>query len=161
MCSGIVAGIGRFPWVTAGRPHDPNARDCITLEELAQISELPQVTIGAHTVNHTVTTSCDAHHVRREVQLDKTSLERYTGRSVSAFAYPCGQWTERDKAIIKAAGFALAATTANGFITVDTDPFLLPRLSIADGISIQEALCNIVGVWSPFINSVKSLLSSQ
>ena len=49
-------------------------------------------------------------------------------------------------------GYRIAATTENAFVTSKSNPYLVPRFSVADEISFPEAICNMVGVWRPVID---------
>jgi hypothetical protein len=54
--------------------------------------------------------------------------------------------------------YRLAATTENAFVTRETDPYLVPRFSVADEIFFPEAICNMVGVWRPAIDPLINVL---
>jgi hypothetical protein len=59
---------------------------------------------------------------------------------------------------VRAAGYALAVTADNAFVTPDSDPYLVPRFSIADAIWFPEMICNIVGVWRPALDPLKKFM---
>lgn len=89
------------------------------------------VDIGAHTVSHPILTSLDGASARYEIEECKLRLEAITGMPVRYFAYPNGKaGTDFDAshvAMVRAAGFAAAFSTAAGAATDAHDRFQLPR----------------------------------
>jgi peptidoglycan/xylan/chitin deacetylase (PgdA/CDA1 family) len=170
--SGIVEGDGLLPWLH-GLPyagsipsHAPrysaaapgNFRDTLTVEELRQIAAYPEVTIGSHTVHHAVTALSTDEELELELGDSKGTIEFWTGKSVDCFAYPEGRFDGREKRLFRAFGYRMAATIESAFVTPATDPYLVPRFSMADDMSFPEAICNMVGVWRGMMDRLKSLL---
>ena len=155
--SGIVEGEGLFHWLGAPPDRDlaPGLRDAITIDELKELSAHPEVTIGGHTVTHPLTTQCTDAEICFELGESKRALECWTGKAVTSFAYPCGEVGGNERRFLREFGYRLAATTNNGFITEDADHFLVPRFSVADDIPFLEAICNMVGVWTPAVDRLK------
>lgn len=161
--SGIVENDGRLPWMHRGNGSGAElkgGRDTITLAELRRVARYPEVTIGAHTVNHTVTANLPEEEARYEFGHCQRTLESWTGREVKCFAYPEGRFDGGEKRMLCEFGYRLAAVTTSDFITRDTDPYLAPRLCIGDDISFAEAVCNMVGVWRPALDSVKKIFAT-
>lgn len=157
--SGIVAGDGRFPWVDPKHRHGgPAARDAITLDDLRRLAAKPNVTIGGHTVSHAKTTECAHERLRYELEESRRQLECWTGRPVTFFAFPNGEFDGRDIPVLHECGYRFAATCENAFVVPGGDLYRIPRFSVADDISYAEALCNLVGVWHPVILRLKALL---
>lgn len=150
--TGIVEGRGLFPWQDG--KGENRQRDAITLDQLKEIAAYPQVTIAGHTVNHTVTAGLADEKVWFELSESKRSLEFWTGAEVRYFAYPVGQADGREPDILSILGYRLAFTTATSFVTAESDPYMVPRFSVADEISFPEAICNMVGVWRPVIDPI-------
>ncbi len=146
--SGIIEGDGRFPWLASGRGKSP-ARHAMTLSELKEIARYPEITIGSHTVNHTITAGLPYLQVRAELETSKAQLEQWTGKAVSSFAYPVGQTDGREIPLLKELGYSLAVTTEPVLLNAQSNPYLLPRFHVGDEIPFAEAVCNIVGVWGP------------
>jgi poly-beta-1,6-N-acetyl-D-glucosamine N-deacetylase len=152
--SGIVGGDGRFPWVRDGG----RGRHAMSAEELQMIAEYPEVTFGSHTVSHADVRCCAPEELERELCDSKRMLEAWTARSVDCLAYPYCVFDERTTQAVRAAGYALAVTADNAFVTPDSDPYLVPRFSIADAIWFPEMICNIVGVWRPAVDPLKEFM---
>jgi peptidoglycan/xylan/chitin deacetylase (PgdA/CDA1 family) len=162
---GVVENGGRFPWLHGGlsdnleqsRRHAHGERDAVSISELKTMADHPGITIGGHTLNHTVTVNLLEDQTRLELAEAKRILESWTGAIVESFAYPMGAYSGHEKSALKAFGYKVGATTADAFITREADPYLLPRFSVADNISFPEAICNMVGVWRPTITPLKNL----
>ncbi|HWR52620.1 MAG TPA: polysaccharide deacetylase family protein [Bryobacteraceae bacterium] len=151
--SGIVEGDGMFPWLPKNGP-----RQSLTLPELKEIAAYSEVTIGSHTVNHVVTARVAGDALRYELAESKRALESWTGAMVECFAYPEGRYDGRERQALIECGYKLAATTNSALLTPDSDPYLAPRFSVADNISFPEAICNMVGVWSPATSPIKRVI---
>ena len=164
--SGIVENGGQFPWLhedvsaaPAARQAPPHSdRDAVTVQELKTIAGYPEVTIGAHTVNHTVVLNLPEERATFELRESKRVLESWTGATVHCFAYPMGLHSGQERSLLKECGYKLAATTESKFVTGKTDPYFLPRFTVSDRISFPEAICNMVGVWQPALAPVKKFL---
>ena len=155
--TGIVEGDGIFPWSyeKSTRPSDARARNAITVAELQQISkDYPRVTIGSHTVSHAVTSHLTRDKLVFELGESKRALESWLDTDIKSFAYPVGHYNGHEKRFLAELGYHMAATTENALIHPKTDPYLVPRFSVADEISLPEAICNMVGVWRPAIDPI-------
>jgi peptidoglycan/xylan/chitin deacetylase (PgdA/CDA1 family) len=88
-------------------------------------------TIGGHTSNHCdLSVIRDAQVARNEIVEDKRVLEAMTRSAVDYFAYPFGAYANPcfDVAsIVRESGYRGAVTTASGFNTPQTNPYLLHR----------------------------------
>lgn len=89
--------------------------------------------IGAHTVNHPILAQLDQATARREIVGSKHYLEELLGQEVKLFAYPNGKsgqdYLPEHKEMVRALGFAAAVSTNWGGITMQTDPWQLPRFT--------------------------------
>ncbi len=168
--SGIVEGDGLFPWLhgmTSTEMRDRNAsarksgRDSMTVAKMRQVAGWPEVTIGSHTVSHAVMTSLKEEKARFELGESKRTLESWTGADVKCFAFPEGRFDGREREFLVEFDYRLAATTENSFITRGTNPYMVPRFSVADDISFPEAICNMVGVWRPAIDPLINFLQHR
>jgi hypothetical protein len=67
--------------------------------------------IGGHTVNHIYLDTLNEEAARYEVVECKTMLEDRLGRTVDAFCYPGGKYSQRDIRLVNEAGFLFGRTT--------------------------------------------------
>jgi poly-beta-1,6-N-acetyl-D-glucosamine N-deacetylase len=156
--SGIVRSDGLLPWMHRGKTNGHSGRDTLTVPELLEIAAHPGVSIGGHTVNHTVTRYLTEEKTRFELSESKRELESWTGTQVTCFAYPEGLFSGAEKPHLSEFGYRLAATTRTEFITKDTDPYFIPRFCVSDNISLPEAICNMTGVWRPVVAPLENIL---
>ncbi|MFO1033050.1 MAG: polysaccharide deacetylase family protein [Hyphomicrobiales bacterium] len=108
----------------------------MTWDEVREMGRDPLATIGAHTVNHFVTSKLSADEALRELADSKAELERELGRLVPHFAFPYGNVAHagpRDFAIAARAGFATAVTTRLGSVHAAHASHLhaLPRIIVS------------------------------
>ena len=157
--SGIVEGDGLFPWVhprkSQGNPQ--HGRHAVTVEELRIMARIPGVTIGSHTVTHSKLPWCDEQKLNQELGESKRTLESWLQRPVSVFSYPNGDFDARSAEYLAGHGYRIAVTTESAFVDRTTDFYQVPRFSVADDIYLPEAICNMVGLWRPYVEPVKQL----
>jgi peptidoglycan/xylan/chitin deacetylase (PgdA/CDA1 family) len=135
----------------------PAEREVLSVAEIADLANMPQVTIGSHSVNHALMPNCDEEELRKEIHDSKRDLEQWTGRPVRVFSYPNGDFDERTARVLAAAGYSLAFTAEDRALTLADDPYYIPRSSIMDDGSLSENICHAFGLWSPITKAVKAL----
>jgi peptidoglycan/xylan/chitin deacetylase (PgdA/CDA1 family) len=155
--SGIIAGNGCFPWLRTGA--SLRARDAMTVAQTRRLAQYPIVTIGSHTVSHAVTQCLTPPEAEFEIGASKRTLESWVHAPVECFAYPEGRFGGWEPGLLKEHGYRLAATTENDLIVTGTNPYFVPRFSVADEIWFAEAICHMVGVWRPVRDSLSKFLS--
>ena len=77
----------------------------------------------------------------------KQYLEERHGLDIYGMAFPNGDYSERDIALLKAAGYQYALSLDYGFNTAETDKFRLKRLSVNDADQQDELIVKASGVW--------------
>ena len=116
-----------------------------------QIDEMKgAVNFQAHTMFHPCLPNCTDEEAREEIFQCKEVLEKDFGLRVNAFAYPNGDYCDRDAALLKAAGYDCGVTVDFGFNTYSTDPCRLKRLSVNDTSNLDELIVKSSGVWAFF-----------
>lgn len=108
-------------------------RMMMTKEEVAQLSNA-NMEIGGHTVSHPILARTDDARAEQEIFDCKRELEVITNNEIRFFAYPNGRadvdYTEREKDLLKKAGFSAALTTNDGVVTGASNLYELPRISV-------------------------------
>jgi peptidoglycan/xylan/chitin deacetylase (PgdA/CDA1 family) len=138
--------------------HSPARRDAMTVEDVRNISSMPQITIGSHTESHPALTKCTDPDIGHELEESKRKLEEWTGKPIKAFSYPNGVSDDRIRWWLKEHGYELAAATERRFARSDDDCYLLPRTDVMDNGSFAENLCHALGIWGPVIDSLKGII---
>lgn len=110
-------------------------RFCMSWRELDELAHDPLVTIGAHTVNHTILSKTTPEAARNEVVQSKRVLEAQFAKPVRHFAYPIGDRSSagpREFELVREAGFSTGVTTRPGLLFRAHGSHLtaLPRLSL-------------------------------
>ncbi len=134
-------------------------REAMTTEDIKNISKIPFVTIGSHTVNHVITPNCSDSELEYEINHSRFKLNKWTGKKIKFFSYPNGDFDRREQAILKKEGFILAATIEKRFISPKDNPYFIPRFYVDDNASFPEAIYQMVGI-SPIL-WIKTLLAKK
>lgn len=114
----------------------------LSVDEARSLTRDDLVTLGAHTLTHPKLSEHSLQFQRNEIVQSKARLEQITGKPVTNFAYPYGNYTRASAKLTKAAGFDTACTTVAASVWRYTDPLLLPRLAVEnwDGEEFNEKL---------------------
>ncbi len=86
----------------------------MTSEEVRALVADGLVTVGAHTITHPVLTELGAADCYREISGSKLACEAIIGESVASFAYPYGDFDDKVREAVRAAGFTFACSARNG-----------------------------------------------
>jgi peptidoglycan/xylan/chitin deacetylase (PgdA/CDA1 family) len=107
----------------------------LSAAELVRLSERPGIEIGAHTVTHPPLAALSPPEQRAEIAGSRSRLAAHLALGIPSFAYPFGaacNYTGETVALVRTSGFSLACTTQANTVTVDSDPFQLPRFPVED-----------------------------
>ena len=115
------------------------------LEEIAELDRAGPLGFEAHTVTHPNLLALDERTARDEIARCKTELEQRLGRAVTAFAYPTGLFGERERRLVREAGFRLAVSCEPGLNVRGTDRFALHRRQIDARDSLLDFEAKIAG----------------
>ncbi len=108
---------------------------CMTWAEIAELASDPLVTIGAHTVNHSILAKLSKEAVRSEMELSASVIEAALSVRPQHLSYPYGDRGSagaREFEIAAGLGFKTAVTTRPGVLFPQHKQHLtaLPRLSL-------------------------------
>jgi len=107
----------------------------MTAEEVRSLSEGGLITIGSHTVTHTVLSALTSAEQREELEQSRVALEEILEKPVSAFAYPFGgksDYTEETMRLLRETGYDCACSNFPGVVRARTDRYQLPRIGVKD-----------------------------
>lgn len=105
----------------------------LTTAQLRALASDARITIGAHTRLHPILASSMNEPAETEIRGSREDLETLLQRPVDLFAYPNGRpdqdYRATHVAMVRAAGYRAAVSTAQGVATAASDPFQLPRFT--------------------------------
>lgn len=106
----------------------------------------PYVDFQAHTRFHPVLTRCNYSEAATEIGESKHEIEALLSDSCEHFAYPNGNYGEREVALVRAAGFKSARTCDIGWCDQNSDPYRLPTIIVDDSASITRFAAQLTGI---------------
>ena len=121
----------------------------MTSEELRKLAKSPLVTIGAHTVTHSMLSVEPQEMQQWEFAESKHRIEEIIHRPVTVMSYPFGSRKDINEftpTIAKECGYEKAAVNWQGTANQDTDAFLLPRNPQRD-CNVDEFSKMLRGTW--------------
>ncbi|GAB4490537.1 MAG: hypothetical protein OHK0019_09500 [Saprospiraceae bacterium] len=138
----ILRGYGFTPDREFQTPQAMNRKQILEIKDYFDLQ--------AHTMSHPCLPRCTSEEAREEIFTSKKVLEHDYGLKISAIAYPNGDYSDRDIALAKEAGYQCGVTVDFGYNTLDTDLFRLKRLSVNDTSNLDELAVKASGVWQFF-----------
>ena len=141
------------------KKHIKLPREAMTVIQIQQISASPWVTIGSHTHSHPILNNCTSEQVYLELDLAKKKLENWTKNKVNYFAYPNGDYTEREINILSDLGYKLAFTVRPHYLSSDRlqDRYELPRFEVIENAPFAETVCRMMGIWEPTMHRIRKI----
>ena len=110
--------------------------------QMLKLSRNKLFSMGSHTVTHSMLGEQKEDDQRFEIRESKRVIESLLGKNVNGFAYPYGNYNAATKTILQDAGFHYAVSTECRAVTIDSDPFELPRVQVKNW-SIEEFAAKI------------------
>lgn len=121
-------------------------RQALTREEIHAMRS--HIGFGGHTRFHPILPMCDDAEAEEEITLCRSEVAALVERPCRHFAYPNGDHSPRDRAIVQRAGYVSARTTATGWVGPGTDPYRLPILGVPDDASVVRLAADLTGITS-------------
>ncbi|MBK3735057.1 polysaccharide deacetylase family protein [Azospirillum brasilense] len=119
-------------------------RQSLTWDEVRRLATVTDY--GAHTRTHPILLQCDDQRCAEEIALCKTELEEATGLPCRHFAFPNGDFSDREVAIIRQAGYRTARTIDPGWNGPKADPLRLHAVPISDDASVDWLSVQVTGI---------------
>lgn len=114
-------------------------------EEILAMS--PYVDFQAHTIGHIRLPYVSAEESWEQVLKSKQHLESDLGLRIRSLAFPNGDYSERDMALIEAAGYECALTGDNGYNSGTSNLYGMKRICIGDDDDLDAVLVRACGLW--------------
>ncbi len=118
-------------------------RQAMPVERLRSL--LDWADLGAHSRFHPILTRCEDHECQEEISGSRQELLPF-GIVLNDFAYPNGDYFDREVRYVKEAGFASARTCDPGWNSRDSDRFRLKAIVIDDDASLDKFAVQLTGV---------------
>jgi peptidoglycan/xylan/chitin deacetylase (PgdA/CDA1 family) len=138
VATGVTDGSAVFSWYQ----HQPPLLDWSDIVALDGGSPL---SFEAHTVTHPNLTALDEEAARLEIVDSKLTLEARLGRAVDGFCYPAGLYGDRERALVRAAGFHAATTCEPGANAPGGDALTLRRTAIDGTDRVEDFRAKLAG----------------
>lgn len=106
------------------------------------------VDFQSHGMTHALLPNCSDRSAEHELTDSRRVLEGSLGKPVTAFAFPNGDYCERDIRLAREAGYRCAVTVDFGFNRRGDDPFRSKRLSVDDTGDVDAVSVKVSGVWA-------------
>ncbi|MCG5241477.1 polysaccharide deacetylase family protein [Azospirillum doebereinerae] len=130
----------------AGDDPDQDAAEihAMSWDEVARMTDVSD--FGAHTRTHPILLQCDDRLCAEEIGLSRVELEDALGRPCRHFAFPNGDFSEREVAEIRNAGYRTARTIDPGWNDAKTDPLRLKAFPLSDDASVDWLTVQLTGI---------------
>ena len=116
-------------------------------EDVVELAQLPDVTIGAHGKSHRPLTSCNDTELTEELWSSKRYLEDLLGRTISSIAYPYGAVDLRVRTEARRLGFDLGVGTRFDINGPAADRLVLSRCNIERDDTTRVLRQKLQGDW--------------
>jgi peptidoglycan/xylan/chitin deacetylase (PgdA/CDA1 family) len=111
---------------------DPrSATPLMNWDQLRELT-LQGIEIGSHTVNHARLTQLSTADAKWELETSRRVLEQNLGVSVSALAYPFGDWNDSVEELARQTGYRLACSIIRGNRHAAAELHRLKRVPVDD-----------------------------
>lgn len=123
---------------------DGAERQAMTWDEVHRMGEVADY--GGHTRHHPILLRCDDRQAAEEIELCKTELEASVGKPCHHFAFPNGDFGERELAAIRRAGYRTARSIDPGWNGPGSDPLQLKAFPLSDDASVAWLSVQMTGI---------------
>jgi peptidoglycan/xylan/chitin deacetylase (PgdA/CDA1 family)/predicted ATP-grasp superfamily ATP-dependent carboligase len=123
VATGVVDGTASFDWYRQSPP-------VLGWGEIVELDRAGTLRFEAHSVTHPNLLALNDEEAHFEIAESKRVLEHRLGRPVEAFCYPAGLFGDRERRLVRGAGYRLAVSCEPGPVTADADRFALPRQQV-------------------------------
>jgi peptidoglycan/xylan/chitin deacetylase (PgdA/CDA1 family) len=122
-------------------------RHALNIAEMEEMQASKLIDFQAHTMYHPILINLEDNDSKSEIEFCKKDLENLLKTDIYAFAYPNGDYSDREIQYVKKAGYQCALTVDYGYNDDKTDLFRLKRIALNDKGSIQENVIKATGLW--------------
>jgi peptidoglycan/xylan/chitin deacetylase (PgdA/CDA1 family) len=121
----------------------------LTVQQLVELAEHPCVTLASHSHDHSLLDQVSVTEAQRSVDRSIQTLKRWTGRSVTHFAYPNGNVNDALVDELSGLGLRSATTTQVALHRAGQHPLRVPRLAVGRYDDMDRFKLSLVPSASP------------
>jgi peptidoglycan/xylan/chitin deacetylase (PgdA/CDA1 family) len=121
------------------------ALEPLTVADVKVLAQSRWVTIGSHSHGHQLLDRVSLGAARDSIAQSLALLAEWTGRSITHFAYPNGNYNAPLAAALPALGLASAVTTRKGLWRRDGSLYELPRVGVGRFDDVARWRLNLLG----------------
>jgi peptidoglycan/xylan/chitin deacetylase (PgdA/CDA1 family) len=129
---------------TPTKEYPEKERQALNKKEIKLMKD--HVDFQAHSLFHPILTTCTDSECEKEIFQSKKDIEALLGIECKHFAYPNGDYTDREIELVKKAGYISARTIDVGWNDSNTDPYRLKARMVTDNASINLLDAQLSGV---------------
>ncbi len=100
----------------------------------------------SHSCFHPILTTCTYDECKKEIVQSKDEIGKLLGEECRHFAYPNGDYTDREIELVKKAGYLSARTIDVGWNDSSTDPYRLKARMVTDNASTNLLDAQLSGI---------------
>lgn len=136
--TGAADGTCTFPWYQ-------EQPEMIAWADIVALDRCSGLRFEAHSLTHPDLRSLSDQAARAEIVGSKTELEQRLGRAVSAFCYPVGLYGDRERRLVREAGFRVAVSCEPGVNEPSSDLYALRRTQVEHHDSLADFAARLQG----------------
>jgi peptidoglycan/xylan/chitin deacetylase (PgdA/CDA1 family) len=131
---------------------DRHALNAFELKELS-----PYVLFGSHSRYHPILINCTDSECFNEINESKNDLEELLGVEISHFAYPNGDFTDREIEFVRMSNYKTARSIKYGFVNHNPSSYSINGIEIDDHCSISILCAELIGLNSILKTFIKKI----
>lgn len=130
-----------------------------------QIRELPSdlITVGSHSITHSKLTLLEEREAKKELLESRAKLESISGRSVTLFSFPYGDYNNNLLVMAREAGYKKVFVSLPKIESAGWNGYVIGRVSVSASDWQLEFILKLFGAysWLPIASSLKRKLFSR
>jgi len=126
---------------------DYGDRHALNAREISEMRKSNWVDFQSHTRFHPILPNTNDEVCKEEIVNSKKELEKAFGLQINSFAYPNGDYTEREIKLVEENGYTNAMTVDYGYNDYQTNNYRLKRICLNDYGTTHENVIKATGLW--------------
>lgn len=126
-------------------------RDALNLDQINKMKKF--IDFQSHTLSHPILNKCNDETSWKEINASKKKLETLLNKKIEYFAYPNGDYGDREIKFLEKARYKAALTVKHGFNNIKVEnKFELKRILVGDGKDYLVTVTCATGIYSTLKN---------